>query len=283
VDASDYATKTYRYLRLAMVTMLTMLAAALLIEHHNTQSSCWQTSISAYYYTPVQAILVSTLVAVGVCMLALRGSTDSEDVLLNVGGMLAPVVALVPSRGVGGCRSVQVTLHETSTDIANNMSALFIAGAIGLLIAVALAARMWRTVGLLPWLGIGIAALLTLLGFGWFEWDRSGFKTGAHYTAAVALFVCIILVVLLNAMGYHQGMSSGRWQRRITNPYSVIGVLMVLSVAGMGLWTWLVGWDHGVLWIEGTLIALFALFWIIQTVELWGKGVRQDLAAGRHT
>jgi hypothetical protein len=58
---------------------------------------CFQTSISAYYYTPVHGIFIGALVAVGTCLICLRGNTDAEDILLNLAGMFAPVVALVPT------------------------------------------------------------------------------------------------------------------------------------------------------------------------------------------
>jgi hypothetical protein len=281
-EITDDAIRTYRYLRLGMAILLFMLAASLFIEHHNTNPGCWQTSISAYYYTPVQAVFVATLVAVGICMLALRGSSTNEDALLNIGGMLVPVVALVPSRGVGACRSVQVTLHDTSTDIANNMAALFLAGAIGIAIALGLAVHDQRAKASADmttrWLGIGAAAVVSLTGFIWFELDRPGFKTGAHYSAAIALFICIILVTIINAHEAREPGRADRWKGYVY-VYTLIAPAMVLSVVGIGLWNLVFGWSHAVFGIEGALITLFAIFWVVQTVELWGEGLRTDAAA----
>ena len=67
---------------------------------------CWQHSISAYYYTPVQLFLVGALVAIGISLIALKGSIELEDAVLNFAGILAPVVALVPTPNVGRCGSV---------------------------------------------------------------------------------------------------------------------------------------------------------------------------------
>lgn len=280
-EITDDAVRTYRYLRLGMAILLAMLATSLFIEHYNTNPGCWQTSISAYYYTPVQAVFVATLVAVGVCMLALRGSSPREDALLNIGGMLVPVVALVPSRGVGGCRSVQVTLHDTSTDISNNMAALFLAGAIGIAVSVGLAVHDQRTQSgsdmTTRWLGIGAAVVVALTGFVWFEFDRAGFKTGAHYSAAVALFVCIILVTIINAHEARDPDRADRWKGYVYL-YTLIAPLMVLSVVVIAVWNWTYGWSHAVFGIEGALITLFAVFWVVQTVELWGEGLRTGVA-----
>ena len=277
-EPSDHTIKTYRYLRLSMVTLIFMLAASVAIEWWKTGQDCFQTSISAYYYTPVQAIFVGTLISIGVCMVALKGNTDWEDLLLNVGGMLAPAVALVPTPGKGACRSVPMTLRDTPADISNNMSALFVAGALGLAITIGIALKDRRDRR--HTMGIVFAALVLGGGIAWFSWNRSGFTTGAHYTAAIALFVCIIAVVVLNARGYgREHMDPQDPRSAFANRYSVIAAAMVVSPVCMALWMWLFGWDHAVLWIEGALIASFAWFWLIQTQELWREGLRLPAGA----
>ena len=47
--------KTYRYLRIGMIGAVVLLAASIGIER--SKVDCWQTSISAYYYTPARAVL----------------------------------------------------------------------------------------------------------------------------------------------------------------------------------------------------------------------------------
>ena len=230
-ELSEHTIKTYRYLRLAMVTLIAMLAASVAIEWWQAGRDCFQTSISAYYYTPVQAIFVGMLISIGVCMVALKGNTEWEDILLNGGGMLAPVVALVPTPGKGKCRSVPVTFRDTPADIANNMGALFVAGGLGLAITLCIAIAAWRARGELSgrrsWdhrqtLGLVVAALVLGGGIAWFSWNRDGFTRGAHYTAAIALFVCIIGVVILNAKGFdRQRQGARRMRLPYANRYSV--------------------------------------------------------------
>jgi uncharacterized membrane protein YidH (DUF202 family) len=284
-ELTEHTIKTYRYLRLAMLTLIAMLAASIGIEWWQAGRDCFQHSISGYYYTPVQAIFVSTLVAIGVCMVALKGNTEWEDILLNAGGMLAPVVGFVPTPGKGACRSVPVTFRDTPADIANNMGALFVAGGVGLAITIGIAIAAWRSTAKSPrrtsWdhrqtVGLALAALVLGGGIAWFSWNRPGFEKGAHYTAAIALFVCIIGVAILNAKGFDRQRQVARRSRLpYANRYSFIAVGMVASAVGMGLWKWLVGWDHAILWIEGVLIAFFAAFWLIQTQELWHEGLRE--------
>src|SRR4051794_9527576 len=140
-DSASEAVKTWRYLRLAMVALTVGLGASVLYEHGKTDPACWQGSISAYYYTPVQGFLVGALVTIGVSLVAVKGNTDWEDVLLNLAGVCAPVVALVPTPGTGSCGSVLTTTANRNLNIGNNITALLIAGGLGLLVVAILAAR----------------------------------------------------------------------------------------------------------------------------------------------
>ena len=85
--------------------------------------NCWQTSLSGYYHTPVQNLLVGALVAIGVCLVALKGNTDAEDVLLNSAGICAPFVALVPLPDPGACGVVTDGLNR-DLNLDNNVVAL---------------------------------------------------------------------------------------------------------------------------------------------------------------
>jgi hypothetical protein len=91
----------------------------------------------------------------------------------------------------------------------------------------------------------------------------------AHFGAAVPMFVCIVIVVCINAREYKdRGPASS-----VRNRYLAIAVTMGASVV-VFLVLWALGWRHWVLGIEAALIALFALFWGIQTKELWREGLR---------
>ena len=90
-----YAVRTWHYLRLALVALVLGLVAAVLYEH--AQVHCFQTSISAYWYTPARGYFVAMLLGMSVCLVCLRGSTEAEDILLNFAGMFAPVVAFAPT------------------------------------------------------------------------------------------------------------------------------------------------------------------------------------------
>jgi hypothetical protein len=282
-----YSIKTYRYLRMAMVAMIALLGAALVIEWSKTDPSCLQNSISAYYYTPVRAIFVGSLITIGVCMVVLKGNTEPEDILLNVAGLLAPAVALVPTPGRGTCHSVPVDVGDAAANVANNMLALFVIGAPCLVLTAIFVIRdriahpdRWTPMYVL---GLGVSALIFGGGIVWFFADRSGFIANAHYAAAIVMFVCIVAVVLLNAEQFRRKQRKHAVPHSPANRYSVIALAMVVAPFAMLGWRALFGWEHAVLWIEGVLILLFAAFWLSQTQELWNEGIRQELPRSQAT
>ncbi len=127
----EYAIKSYRYLRLAIVVVVLSLVASVVIERWKT--SCWEVSISAYFYTPVHAMFVGALVAIGVCLIAVKGSRDWEDMLLNVAGILAPVVAFVPTSPPSrSCSSSPFGAVDAEAYLDNNVLAYAIGGIVAI-------------------------------------------------------------------------------------------------------------------------------------------------------
>jgi hypothetical protein len=293
---ADYARKTYVYLRLGMVTVLLLLAVSVLIEVASAPDHCWQKSISAYYYTPAQAVFVGALVAVGVCLIALKGANELEDILLNIAGMLAPVVAFVPTAHTGGCRSVALDSAGTDKElldqiagaaIRNNVGALLVVGVIGMLAVTLTAVRESRTPEQPPWNGWRtrglVAAWLLLVGGGlWFFVDRSSFDGHAHYAAAITLFVCLIVVVLINSIAFGRADQERKDGFVFWNRYTLVALLMAGVFLAILLWHWTVGWDHWILGIEASLLALFVAFWLIQTLDQQKVGGVRRMPTAAH-
>ena len=95
---------TYRYLRGAMIALLLMLLLSVGYQWWwETDHSCWLGSISAYYYTPARTVFVGSLCALGASLIAYKGHSPEEDVLLNFSGFMAFVVAMVPTVPDGRC------------------------------------------------------------------------------------------------------------------------------------------------------------------------------------
>jgi hypothetical protein len=259
------AVKTWRYLRLAMLVLVAGLAISIAYELGRTGFDCLQTSISAYYYTPVQGYLVAALVSIGVCLVCLKGSTDAEDVLLDLAGMFAPVVAFVPTADPDHCATLLETPADRDALVANNVTTLLAIGIVGLLVLAYLGRRHGATVPERNGFLFAAATVATAAVAFW--GDEELFLDNAHFTAAVLMFACMLLVVWVNALGHEVSARSPR------NPYSGVAVLMLAASAAIGIAA-AAGWDYSIFAIEAALIALFAVFWIIQTRELWTPGLR---------
>lgn len=276
---SQDAIKTYRYLRIGMIGAAVLLAVSIGVER--SKVDCWQTSVSAYYYTPVQAIFVGALFVVGFSLIVYKGRTRWEDVCLNVAGMLAPVVAVAPTTDVGDCWSVQpnplpVVDGELAgwvvTNIDNNVSALLITGAVGLVAGAVVAMAVSRS-PTAPFtrvergtaVSLGVTALALLVGWWLLQyWDH--FYTRAHGIAAVLMFVFLIGAV--GGVAYHHRDEPAQaW----FPAYATVAGLM--AIGGVLIWTTRVFGDHTVFALEAYEIALFAVYWVIQTIENWSERV----------
>jgi hypothetical protein len=138
-----------------MIGAVVLLGASLGYEILHASNSvtgaepCAQRSISAYYYTPVAPIFIGCMFLVGLALIVYKGHYAHEDFLLNVAGMLAPVVAVVPTTAVGDCFSIEPDRNPLTADgslaqwvvlnVHNNMFALLVVGFVGL----AFAAGYW--------------------------------------------------------------------------------------------------------------------------------------------
>jgi hypothetical protein len=277
---SQDAIKTYRYLRIGMIGAVVLLAASIAIER--SKVDCWQTSISAYYYTPVRAIFVGAMIAVGLALIVHKGRSPGEDVCLNFAGMFAPVVAVAPTTDVGRCWSVPPSplpvrddgslADWVVTNIDNNIYALLIAGGIGLSVAAITAMVVNRSVRAPIQQGergtrVSLAVTGVVLLFGWWliqNWDD--FNTRAHGYAAVLMFVFLIGAIIAKVVEHWSDRDKG-WFR----VYAAVAVLMV--VGGILIPTTRIFDEHTVFALEAYEIVFFAFYWIVQTVENWNEKV----------
>jgi hypothetical protein len=250
---SDTLAKSYRYLRLAMVGLLLCLAVAVVIQSWRQGNLLG--SVSAYYYTPAQALFVGGLIGLGACMIALQGTTMVQDVALNLGGAFAALVAIVPtargadyqaavracqqadtplltqkaSTGTVDCPAVQALQDATKANVDNNLWALLIVGAVALATVLVVA----RKDGTLKLQADGDAKRRFWLGFGWalglwlavlsarlvsLQWVINN----AHWIAAVLLFVCIFVVGVVNARRFKRE-QSGDVPRERQSPRDAVG------------------------------------------------------------
>lgn len=282
--ARQDARKTHLYLRLGIIGAVVLLATSILLEF--AKAGCIQTSVSAYYYTPVRAIFVGSLCAVGLSLIVYKGRTVAEDAALNGAGMLAPVVAVAPTIDVGGCYSVPPNPLPKEADelagwvvtnIQNNFNALLIAGAIGLVVALMIAvvtARLADQTIIVTFRRVDLATRISLFGtgaallLGWslsVFWDD--FDTKAHGWSAVAMFGFLILAILFRAWSYRQQ------NEPVWRVYVGIAILMVVGAAVI-VGTRVFG-RHTVFWLETWEIFWFLAYWLAQTVRNWRETVER--------
>jgi hypothetical protein len=298
---SDIEAKSYRYLRMAIVLLL--LAIGIAVGYQTSRQDFHLLgSISAYYYTPAQAIFVGGLIAVGTCMVALKGTTEFEDVVLNLGGMFAAVVAIVPTaRGEdyqtlvracqqqggplmtdqvsGGldCPTVQALQDATRANVENSMLTLLIAGLVGLLLTVGFALNdrrkatpaQPRPVSQKFLWGFGFSTVLWALGGVGLFVSRTWFVDHAHFVAAAGLFACMFAVTVSNALRRDgRPLPGGSWLQRTVA--AVRAGLSTLLRWPLGPYAW-VAW----LMIGGVAVAgglhlgqVITLFWLEVVVAL---------------
>lgn len=273
--------KTYRYLRVAVVAMAVLLAVSVGIEIWFGPRSGILDSISAYYYTPVRGVFVGSLVAVGLGLVAIKGREGPEDIMLNLAGMLAPLVALVPtpiSVPVAGFvvqrRTVPAALVPA---VENNVASLIVLGVIGLVFARATVEEgPYRSTHLRSM--AGAAVLLAGLAV-WFGLGRDSFLEFGHYAAAVPMFGLIVGVAVINARNTQRGAVTSRLARATyRRAYAAIAVAMGATIVVAGVVFLLDSAGNGpfsswVFWVEVVLLALFAAFWVLQTAEFWDEAV----------
>ena len=266
----EYAIKSYRYLRLAIVVVVLSLVASVVIERWKT--SCWEVSISAYFYTPVHAMFVGALVAIGVCLVAVKGSRDWEDMLLNVAGILAPVVAFVPTSPPSlSCSSSAFGTFDPEAYLDNNVLAYAIGGTVAIGGAWIIARVQKKDDALHPLdpptkYGLLLVALLAGAGLIWYFGFRDSFLAHAHAGTAIAMFAIVGIVIAINAT---------QAKRPYSMLYAILAGFMVAAFVGVGIVKLIADdWRHSVLWLEFLELTPFAVYWGAQTFELWDGGIR---------
>lgn len=279
------ALETYRTLRVGLVGAGLLLLVAVGIEIVRVGEI--PGSISATFYSPVRGVLVGSLVAVGLALVAIKGRPGWENGLLDVAGALVPLVGLVPTpvalATVPGAVDLPVTCPdprvacvpaEVAPDVGNNVAAY-------LLVGLAALAFLWlrmlrdRLRGR-PTLArtratVLVTSALWTAATAWFVLGRESFLENAHYASAIAFFAILVAVVWINAHLTSPPVRPRRMTRRgYRRCYLGIGVAMAASVLA-GLVVWLAVPDDStfplVFWIEVALLVLYTAFWVLQTIE----------------
>lgn len=264
---------SYRYLRMAPLVCVAALLVAVGVQV--VGAGCAQGSISAYYFTAVHAAFVACLCAIGATLVIYQGNSATEDVVLNISGFLAFVVALVPAARERTCGGPELPVSfDPGPGIRNNVLALVVAAAAAEVFRLVVAQRGRQTPD--RWTRIATYAgwLIVAAGLVIFFAAPQAFASYGHTVAAVSMFIGIIVVVVLNALATADDAGPARFVRA----YRVVAGLMALTlVTVVVLGVTLQIWGYAVIITEVLLILEFAGFWAVQTAELWDVTDRSEL------
>lgn len=291
VDAEKYKNedsveRTYRSLRAGLAALVFLLLGAVLLSA--VLAGCVRGSISAYYYTALQPMFVGTLMAVGVCLIVYQGTTYIENILLDVAGFLAFIVAFVPT-APGDDRCAESIIDSGIID-SNDIRLDVVQRNVFPLLAVTLVATIWALVAChratkpedrrheLIRLRTGLCAQVAALV--WFSFFHENSRDMAHGIAAFGLFACIIGVVWGNHLGRKGDPTYKRWQGR-GGSYWVVAVAMGLTLLGVAVLHFVYKWPIAIFAVESALILEFAWFWVLQTRDLQGYANRVAKEAGQ--
>lgn len=258
--------RTYRYLRLAIAGSVVAVFVAVGVS---LPVVGLLPSISHYFYSPANTVLVGALLAVSLALFALSGR-GAQRVLLDLAATLLPLVAIVPTvidpSSVPGlaarCRAGEAMCVPSAfvPGVGNGVLTYLIVGTLVVALAGGLAAagRIDRR-GTLVSVGLAVPVLLAV-GLGWWL-ARDAFLRWAHLVAAVAFFVLIAAVAARGALAAPPG---------VRGADIGIAAALVVVVAGLPLYARLhVGALSGVFAGEVIALVLFAAFWVLQSAQYW--------------
>jgi hypothetical protein len=267
----------YRDLRVGMVIVTLMVFVAIVIEQ--LAATCWQFTLSAYYYTSAHSILIAALLALGTLFIIYKGSNDTEDVLLTLAGVSALMIAMVPQgRPTELCGRNDLP-EQFEPAIQPNVWAVVVALIVG-----------WSVMALLHLFNhtrhkrspLGTVALwafwlIMAVGFIALVFFPDRFYAHIHGVAGVLMLLSFIITVFCAAyvVGQEDTVKSPH-RRRYKWCYWIIAGLMALTlIVVVAVHLKHPGWEPLVIWLESAVIIEFALYWAIQTWELWNSPDRR--------
>jgi uncharacterized membrane protein len=302
-EGPGWARMTYNYLRLGMLVAVVALATSIIQEYYQPGVHCFLGSVSGYYYTPVRPIFIAVMVLIGFALIVIKGRNGFEDLFLTLAGIMAPVVAFIPTSDdkTGVCRQAMLDIRHyqpyvddgfVPASINNNLHAFLYAGytAVAVLLIAFLiqrrAARRQHDPSAEPkkvewlnlWIGLALAIAGSILLRTAYDWVLD-----SHAYAALAMFGFLALAAITNfVLGIKRGQT--RKDKRYAWTYGIVGGLMLLSGIAFVVYRgfdWSFLGEHVVLYIEAAEIFLFVAFWVAQTIQRWNQGVGPPVTAGQ--
>ncbi|QKJ20299.1 hypothetical protein [Microbacterium hominis] len=266
---STTAERTYRYLRLGLAATVVVIVVAIVVA--SAQVGVLP-SVSHYYYSPARDAFVGALVAASLALFALSGR-GPQRALLDAAALFAPLIAVVPATvvagqvpGVGdGCDSPCLpgttgVDADTSVAVYLVVSVLILAAGVAVLVRSRDLDRRGLTGSLLA-----ATAIVAAIGL-WWALDRASFHLYAHVVVTTAFFALFAAAPLVLAISPGQSASRGlRIGYLVVAGLLVVTGIVYLVVTVSGVSTTI----PVVLVCELVALALFLMFWVLQTVQNW--------------
>lgn len=274
--------RTHRYLRLSLVVIMVAIGISVGVEIIRDGGAVRE-SVSAYYYSPVRNVFVGGLLATALVLVALSGR-DRASAVLNVAAIFAPLIAIVPT----GVEGRNVVPEGALADVHNG---IWTYGCVVLLVsAIAVALVIAKQVaprGILTVSAIAVAVVIALWCIAFVPPLNDQFPfnpalgISVHFLVTIIFFGAFIVVALLNALPREREvdappLTTGYRIAYLSIPILLVLVVIVMFVAdrmNLGVPVIFIG--------EATALALFAAFWVIQTIERWAQPNQQSILAPR--
>ena len=278
LNAHEMLKRTYRFMRLAMAMMALAILLAMVIE--KLRAPGWEESISAYYYTAARPIFIGAMVAIGGFLISIKGRTNIEDISLNLAGMMAPLVPLIPpnqaSETTGSVISrvgFSVTERQRHELLVNNLTTVLIVAGVSFVAVYWIGRAKGDSVNLRPHakVGLAIAAGVAVIGVVLYV-TVDAVRENSHGLAALLMFVFLWPAIVANAY------SAQREKYRAWYAAIAISMLVFAGAVIVGIKA-APSWRHEVLVLEILELTPFLVYWIVQTIEQWDVGVEPPRTA----
>lgn len=261
--------RTYRYVRLTILAATLLLAVAVGMQG---MVGGPLPSLSAAYYTPAGPMFVAALFVVAAAFVALSGHSVEQG-LLDVAAVLALVIAVVPTTlesEVCGelVRCVPPATIPTAVNNGVAVASVVLVGVIAGVVLSIVQGTMSRGVVLTA----GAVAALVVGVIVWAAVAPTSFLAAGHNVAAVGFFLLVGAVAAIAAW------RPQRAPERFRPAYAAVAIGILLSLVGLGVTLAAAAGGADIVrpvpWLfvgEAAALVLFAVFWILQTAELWNE------------
>lgn len=284
IETATTGHRTHRYLRLA----LGLIAVAILVSVglESLRLGTVLPSISHYFYSAAQPVFVGGLIAASLALASLSGR-GLETTLLDIAAVFAPLIAIVPTAiygrslvrelGVSCPPATMCVPEDFLSDVRNGVATYLIMLAIVVTLGLVLRRRGrigGRGIYVIAVVG-GIAgaalALLTFVpplndGFP----SNTHFPLGIHYPVTIAFFACFATVPVINAFRVttDEGSKPRLWQKLV---YLAVALLLIADLIVLVFFAASLEPLPVVFVCEAIALALFAVFWFVQTAQRWDE------------